>query len=128
MPLEWLQTQLEYGRFLRRAGQLSRARGLLARAAELAESTGALWLVGQALQELRVAGGRRREKTDPDRLTPQEERVAKLAATGASNAEIAGALFLSVNTVETHLQHIYTKLGIRSRRQLLAALRARSAS
>jgi ATP/maltotriose-dependent transcriptional regulator MalT len=125
LPLEWLQTQLEYGRFLRRSGQLLRARPLLAKAAELAESTGALWLAGQANDELRVAGGRRREKPDPDLLTPAEQRVAALAASGASNAEVAAALYLSVNTVETHLQHAFAKLGIRSRRQLPAALAGR---
>ena len=69
-----------------------------------------------------MAGGRRREKPDPDQLTPAEQRIAALAASGASNAEIAAALYVSVNTVETHLQHVYTKLGIRSRRQLPAAL------
>jgi DNA-binding NarL/FixJ family response regulator len=125
LPLEWLQTQLEYGRFLRRSGQLQRARPLLARAAELAESTGALWLAGQANEELRVAGGRRREKLDADQLTAAEQRVAAVAASGASNAEIAAALYVSVNTVETHLQHLYAKLGIRSRRQLPAALAGR---
>jgi len=118
LPLEWLQTLLEYGRFLRRSGQPQRARRLLGQAVELAESTGALWLAGQAGEELRVAGGRRRKAADPERLTPQEERVVELAASGASNAEIAGTLYLSVNTVETHLRHVYAKLGIRSRRQL----------
>jgi ATP/maltotriose-dependent transcriptional regulator MalT len=125
-PLEWLQTLLEYGKFLRRAGQPVRARRLLAQAAELAEETGALWLAGQARDELRVAGGRRREKEDPGRLTAQEERVAALAASGASNAEIAAALFVSVNTVETHLRHVYGKLGIRSRRRLSSALAGRT--
>jgi DNA-binding CsgD family transcriptional regulator/tetratricopeptide (TPR) repeat protein len=127
LPLERLVTLLEYGRFLRRAGQPQRARPLLAQATAVAEAAGADWLAGQASQELRVAGGRRREKADPNRMTPQEERVAALAASGASNAEIAGTLFLSVNTVETHLQHIYVKLGVRSRLQLAAALAARSA-
>jgi DNA-binding CsgD family transcriptional regulator len=122
LPLEHLVTLLEYGRFLRRAGQLQRARRPLAQAVDIAEDTGARWLADQARQELRVAGGRRRDKSDPSRLTPQEERVAALAASGASNAEIAGTLFLSVNTVETHLQHIYVKLGVRSRRQLARSL------
>lgn len=122
LPLERLVTLLEYGRFLRRSRQLERARRLLAQALETAESAGAYWLADQARQELRVAGGRRRVKPDPGRLTPQEERVADLAVSGASNAEIAGALFVSVNTVETHLQHIYVKLGVRSRHQLAAAL------
>ncbi len=122
LPLEQLQTLLEYGRFLRRSGQVRPARPLLAQAADLAESAGALWLAGQAREELRVAGGRRRAKPDPGALTPQERRVAELAASGASNAEVAGALYVSVNTVETHLQHVYVKLGIRSRGKLRSAL------
>jgi DNA-binding CsgD family transcriptional regulator len=127
LPLEWLQTLLEYGRYLRRSGQPLRARPLLAQATELAAGSGAQWLADQARQELRIAGGRRRGKPDPSQLTPQEERVAGLAASGVSNAEIAGALYVSVNTVETHLRHIYAKLGSRSRRQLAAMLAAREA-
>jgi DNA-binding CsgD family transcriptional regulator len=122
LPLERLVTLLEYGRFLRRSRQPERARRLLAQALQIAETAGAHWLADQARQELRVAGGRRRVKPDPGQLTPQEERVAELAVSGASNAEIAGTLYVSVNTVETHLQHIYVKLGVRSRHQLAAAL------
>ena len=64
-----------------------------------------------------MAGGRRR-RTAPGQLTGQERRVARLAATGKTNAELARQLSISVNTVETHLRHIYTKLGVQSRRQL----------
>jgi DNA-binding CsgD family transcriptional regulator len=45
--------------------------------------------------------------------------VARLATGGASNETIANQLSISVRTVETHLQHAYAKLGIRSRRQLM---------
>jgi ATP/maltotriose-dependent transcriptional regulator MalT len=127
IPLQRIQTLLEYGRFLRRSGQPLRARPLLAQAAELGESSGADWLAAQARQELRAAGGRRRRKNgDPSRLTPQEERVAALAATGATNAEIARQLYVSVSTVETHLEHVFAKLTIASRRQLAAALASRA--
>ena len=51
-------------------------------------------------------------------LTPTELRVAELAATGAQNKEIAGALFVSVKTVEANLSRVYAKLGIRSRVEL----------
>jgi DNA-binding CsgD family transcriptional regulator len=44
--------------------------------------------------------------------------VARLAADGLSNKEIAAALFVSVNTVEAHLSHVYAKLGVRSRGRL----------
>jgi DNA-binding NarL/FixJ family response regulator len=52
-------------------------------------------------------------------LTIQEQRVAQLAAAGHSNRAIAAKLTLSVKTIEYHLQQIYTKLGISSRRQLM---------
>ncbi|XVV17748.1 helix-turn-helix domain-containing protein [Actinoplanes sp. CA-131856] len=55
-------------------------------------------------------------------LTSQEAQIAKRAAAGDSNPEIAAALFLSPRTVEWHLG---TKLGISSRRELSVALRGR---
>ena len=55
----------------------------------------------------------------PPRLTSREEEVAHLAVVGLNNSDIAERLFLSVRTVETHLAHVYTKLGIRSRAQLV---------
>ena len=56
-------------------------------------------------------------------LTPSETRVAELAADGLSNKEIAQMLVVSVHTVERHLKHVYSKLGIRSRGQLAQRLR-----
>jgi DNA-binding CsgD family transcriptional regulator len=53
-------------------------------------------------------------------LTEGEWRVAALAAQGHTNAEIAGRLFLSRYTVETHLKHVFAKLGLRSRAELAA--------
>jgi DNA-binding NarL/FixJ family response regulator len=47
--------------------------------------------------------------------------VARLARAGKTNREIADQLYLSVNTVETHLRHIYRKLGIERRWQLIAS-------
>jgi DNA-binding CsgD family transcriptional regulator len=129
LPLERLQTLLDYGKFLRRAGQLGRARPLLAEALELAKSGGADWLADIARSELSAAGGRRRRRhEEPGRLTAQEQRVAKLAATGATNPQIARQLFLSVSTVETHLERIYAKLGIHSRRELMTREPRRTSS
>jgi DNA-binding CsgD family transcriptional regulator len=51
-------------------------------------------------------------------LTEAERQVVALAAQGLSNAEIASQLFLSRFTVETHLKHVFTKLGVRSRAEL----------
>jgi DNA-binding CsgD family transcriptional regulator len=121
LPLERMQTLLEYGKFLRRAGQPARARPLLTNALQMAENGGAAWLAAQAHEELRIAGGRRRrQRQEPTRLTPQEERVAALAATGATTKQIADQLYLSTSTIETHLEHIYAKLGIHSRRELMS--------
>ena len=67
----------------------------------------------------RRAGGRARA-TPAGALTPQEQAVADLARAGRTNKEIAAQLYLSVNTVETHLAHVFRKLGITRRWQLIA--------
>jgi DNA-binding CsgD family transcriptional regulator len=64
----------------------------------------------------------RRGDRDLDRLTPQERQIAQLLGSGSTTKEAAAALFLSPKTVEYHLRHVYTKLGINSRVQLAAAL------
>jgi DNA-binding NarL/FixJ family response regulator len=51
-------------------------------------------------------------------LTRREEEVAGLAARGLTSKDIAERLFLSVRTVDNHLQRAYTKLGVSSRREL----------
>ena len=56
-------------------------------------------------------------------LTPQELRVLQLLAMGHSNQEIANALVVSLNTVKSHLKHLYSKLSVSSRIQ--ASTRAR---
>jgi DNA-binding CsgD family transcriptional regulator len=120
LPVEHCETLLAYGGFLRRSGSPARARPLLAKAAEIAQDAGASWLARFAHDELKVAGGRLRRRPAPGQLSAQEQRVAALAATGATNADIARQLCLSVSTIETHLEHIYSKLGINTRYQLIA--------
>jgi DNA-binding CsgD family transcriptional regulator len=51
-------------------------------------------------------------------LTDTERQVVALVAEGLRNAEIASELFLSRYTVETHLKHVFTKLGVRTRAEL----------
>jgi len=77
-----------------------------------------------AIDELVASGARpRRAATgNADALTPSERRVAEMAAEGMSNKEIAQALFVTANTVHTHLRHVYQKLGIGSRAQLAGRL------
>jgi DNA-binding CsgD family transcriptional regulator len=120
LPLEHAETLLAYGAFLRRSGQAGAARPVLARAAETAQAASAGWLAGLARAELKIAGGRGPRSTPPGTLTAQQQRVAGLVAAGAANADIARQLYLSVSTVETHLERIYAKLGIHSRYELIA--------
>ena len=78
------------------------------------------------MDETNAAGGRPRRSVihGHDALTPRELQVARLAAEGLSNREIAEALVVTVKTVEWHLSHSFTKLGITSRRELSAKLPA----
>jgi DNA-binding NarL/FixJ family response regulator len=96
------------------------AQETLRHALDLAHRTGAVRLAEQALQEARATGARPRRPavTGADALTPSERRVAQMAASGMSNPAIAQALFVSLNTVETHLRHAFRKLGITRRTQL----------
>ena len=55
-------------------------------------------------------------------LTPAEQAVARLVVTGHSNRQAAAELYLSVKTVESHLGHIFAKLGIRSRQDLITSI------
>ena len=74
---------------------------------------------------LRQAAGRRTTTVGWDALTPSELDVARLVADHLTNPQIAERLFISVNTVKTHLTHIFTKLDISSKSELVALLTAR---
>jgi predicted ATPase/DNA-binding CsgD family transcriptional regulator len=74
----------------------------------------------------RTRGERRRPTLGWESLTPTEHDVARLVAAGNTNPEIARTLLMSVNTVKTHLAHIYTKLDIDSRAELTSLVVRRS--
>jgi len=117
MPLAQCRTLTAYGTVLARRGQRDKARQLLTDALNHAQACGAGWHAAQALTELRRAGGRAR-RIPPGQLSPQEKAVARLARAGRTNRQISQELYLSVNTVETHLAHAYRKLGISRRSEL----------
>jgi DNA-binding CsgD family transcriptional regulator len=112
--LEHARALVELGAALRRSGQRAEARDLLAAGLELAHRCGADRLATRALEEIRAVGARPRRimRTGLDALTASELRTARLVAQGRSNAEAAQALFVSLKTVETHLSHAYSKLGL----------------
>jgi DNA-binding CsgD family transcriptional regulator len=122
--LERARSLAELGAALRRSGERAAARDPLARALELAARCGARPLAARVRDELKAAGARPRRpwRTGVDALTPSELRVARLAAGGRSNREIAGELYVTLKAVEGHLAHAYAKLGIEGRDQLPRAL------
>ena len=111
-PFERGRTLLCVGGVRRQAQQKKAAREALEQALAVFEKLGAQLWVEKTRAELARISGRRAADDD---LTETEKRVAKLAAEGRTNKEIAAALFMGVSTVEAHLSHVYRKLGIRSR-------------
>ena len=122
-PFDLARISLAHGRWLRRHGDLRRARVALARAVELFESIGAPPWEERAAHELSLAGSSGDEATlRLARLTEQELHIAELAASGLTNNQIGAQLYLSPRTVSTHLYRIFPKLGITSRAALRDAL------
>ncbi|MFI6015219.1 AAA family ATPase [Streptomyces sp. NPDC051243] len=121
-PFERARTELLYGEWLRRARRRTDARRHLRAALEAFEALDARPWATRARTELQAIG----EQFGPDdradtplaRLSPQEREVVRLAATGATNREIATQLFLSPRTVGHHLYRAFPKLGITSRTEL----------
>lgn len=122
--LERAWAAYDLGAALRRQGTPAQARELLSAALAGAERCGAGALARLAHEELLAAGARpRRAATSgPDALTPSERRIARLAAEGLTNAQIAGELVVTRKTVEMHLRNVFRKLDLTSRTQLPGAL------
>jgi DNA-binding CsgD family transcriptional regulator len=121
-PFEHARTLLCYGERLRREKRRLEARKRIREALETFTALGAVAWAARAESELAATGERprRRVAATRDELTPQELTVAGLVAQGLTNSDVAAQLFLSTNTIETHLRHIFQKLGVRSRTELAA--------
>jgi DNA-binding NarL/FixJ family response regulator len=124
---ELARSHLLLGEWLRREGRRIEARTHLRSAHALFEAIGAEAFADRAGRELLATGEHVRKRTFDAAidLTPQEQNIARLARTGRTNPEIAVELFLSARTVEWHLSKVFSKLGIKSRRELNAVLPSR---
>jgi DNA-binding CsgD family transcriptional regulator len=122
--LELARSRLLYGEWLRRENRRLDAREQLRAAHELFSRMGAEAFAERARRELSATGEtvRKRSVETVDELTTQEAQIARLAAQGRTNPEIAALLFISPRTVEYHLYKVFPKLGISSRRELRRAL------
>jgi DNA-binding CsgD family transcriptional regulator len=122
--LEQARALVDLGAALRRANRSTDAREPLRSGLALARTCGALPLAERGHDELTATGARPRKmvRAGVDALTASERRVARMAADGMANKEIAQALFVTVRTVEAHLHHAYQKLDITSRTELAPAL------
>jgi DNA-binding CsgD family transcriptional regulator len=118
------RAHLLYGEWLRREHRRVDAREQLRVAHAMLADMCAEAFAERARRELQATGETVRKRTvhTLDELTPQEGQVARLAADGQTNPEIAAQLFLSPRTVEWHLGKVFGKLGISSRKELASAL------
>jgi DNA-binding CsgD family transcriptional regulator len=119
IPIERGRSLLALGRIRRRRGKRLAAKAALEEALAIFETASSPRWAEQASEEIARLGLRPRAAY---RLTPSEERVAQLAASGLTNREVATSLLVSPKTVEAHLARAYRKLGIRSRAELGARM------
>lgn len=123
MPFEEARTRLFLGSVLRRRRQRAESRPHLQASLATFERLGAPDWAARARAELQASGVRQRASEQPvagfSALTNQELQVALTVARGLSNRQVADQMFLSIKTVEFHLSHVYDKLGIHRRSQLI---------
>ncbi|MFD3517472.1 LuxR C-terminal-related transcriptional regulator [Streptomyces sp. NPDC058657] len=124
---ERARTQLLYGQWLRRRRRTREARGPLRDALVAFERCSARSWAERAVGELRAAGeacgdGPADGRTPHSVLTPQQHRIARYVAEGATNREVALRLSVSPRTVDHHLRNVFAVLGVRSRTELARVL------
>lgn len=114
------RARLLWGERLRRDGHRRAARENLEIAHTSLTQMGVNAFAARAMRELEATGAtiRRISSPSPSVLTPQETRIAALAAQGMTNAEIGQQMYISAHTVEWHLRKVFVKLGIKSRREI----------
>lgn len=123
LPVERGRTWLLKGQAERRFKQWGAARASLQEALEIFDRVGTPLWAERVRSELERVGGRGPASSQ---LTPSEQRIASLVAEGLTNKQVAEALFLSVNTVESTLKRVFHKVGVSSRTELARRLAASS--
>jgi DNA-binding CsgD family transcriptional regulator len=125
-PFDVARVELAYGEHLRRARATTASRRHLTAALAAFERLDARPWCDRARAELQATGQTRQslEAGDPTALTPQEQEIALLAATGLTNRQIGEQLYLSPRTVSAHLYRVFPKLGVTARAGLRDALTA----
>ncbi|HUK70390.1 MAG TPA: AAA family ATPase [Streptosporangiaceae bacterium] len=124
VPLALALLELSHARHLRAVGEPQAAVARLRSARQRLTKLGARPYLQACERELAAAAASAGTATAPAMLglTPAEQAVARLVAAGRSNRQTAAELYISVKTVEFHLGHIFAKLGIRSRRDLVTRI------
>ncbi|MFC4852827.1 LuxR C-terminal-related transcriptional regulator [Actinophytocola glycyrrhizae] len=120
--MELAKTELFYATRLRRNRKPRQARELLRDSIGHFERHEADYWANRARAELHAVGEAPKTGPGVPALTPQQDKIARLVAEGATNREVAARLFLSQRTVEHHLRNIFTRLGVRSRVELVRIL------
>ena len=128
-PLDQALLDLAHGQFLRKQGSRRLAIATLQMARDRFRELGASPFLVRVDNELTACGVRSRDADAENRygLTPREDLVARLVASGKSNREVAEELYLSTKAIEYHLGNVFAKVNIHSRHELASRLAAATA-